>query len=50
MRLIQRYLFRQLLGHTVVATAALTGVAVLTASLSALDILVSDRQSAVIFA
>ncbi len=50
MRLIQRYLFRQLLGHTVVATAALTGVAVLTASLSALDILVSDRQSPVIFA
>jgi lipopolysaccharide export system permease protein len=50
MRLIQRYLFRQLLGHTVVATVALTGVAVLTASLSALDILVSDRQSPVIFA
>ncbi len=50
MRLIQRYLFRQLLGPTVAATAALTGVAVLTASLSALDILVSDRQSPVIFA
>ena len=50
MRLIQRYLFRQLLGHTVVATAALTGVAVLTASLSALDLLVNDRQSAIIFA
>ncbi|HEX3915895.1 MAG TPA: LPS export ABC transporter permease LptF [Caulobacteraceae bacterium] len=50
MRLIQRYLFRQLLGHTLVATAALTGVAVLTASLSALDILVNDRQSPVIFA
>jgi len=32
-----------------VATAALTGVAVLTASLSALDILVSDRQSPLIF-
>jgi len=50
MRLIQRYLFRQLLGHTLVATAALTGVAVLTASLSALDLLVNDRQSAIIFA
>jgi lipopolysaccharide export system permease protein len=50
MRLIQRYLFRQLLGHTLVATAALTGVAVLTASLSVLDILVNDRQSPVIFA
>ena len=50
MRLIQRYLFRQLLGHTLVATVALTGVAVLTASLSALDILVNDRQSPVIFA
>jgi lipopolysaccharide export system permease protein len=49
MRLIQRYLFRQLLGHTVVSTAALTGVAVLTASLSALDLLVNDRQSIVIF-
>ena len=49
MRLIQRYLFRQLLGHTIVATAALTGVAVLTASLSALDILVNDRQSPIIF-
>ncbi|HEY2706463.1 MAG TPA: LPS export ABC transporter permease LptF [Caulobacteraceae bacterium] len=50
MRLIQRYLFRQLLGHSLVATAALTGVAVLTASLSALDILVNDRQSVLIFA
>jgi lipopolysaccharide export system permease protein len=50
MRLIQRYLFRQLLGSTLVATAALTGVAVLTSSLSALDILVDDRQSPLIFA
>jgi lipopolysaccharide export system permease protein len=49
MRLIQGYLFRQLLGHTVVATTALTGVAVLTASLSALDVLVNDRQSPLIF-
>jgi lipopolysaccharide export system permease protein len=50
MRLIQRYLFRQLLLHILVTTAALTGVAVLTASLSALDVLVSDRQSPLIFA
>src|SRR5215469_2830844 len=50
MRLIQRYLFRQLLGHTLLATAALTGVAVLTASLSALDVLVNDRQSPLVFA
>jgi lipopolysaccharide export system permease protein len=49
MRLIQRYLFRQLLGQTVLAAAALTGVAVLTASLSALDVLVNDRQSPIIF-
>lgn len=49
MRLIQRYLFRQLLGHTLLATAALTGVAVLTASLSALDVLVNDRQSPLVF-
>ena len=49
MRLIERYLFRQLLGPTLLATAALTGVAMLTSSLSALDVLVSDRQSPIIF-
>jgi lipopolysaccharide export system permease protein len=49
MRLIQGYLFRQLLGHTLLATVALTGVAVLTASLSALDVLVNERQSPLIF-
>jgi lipopolysaccharide export system permease protein len=49
MRLIQRYLFRQLLGQTVAVAATLTGVAVLTASLSALDVLVNDRQSPIIF-
>ncbi len=49
MRLIDRYLFQQLLGPTILATAALTGVAVLTSSLSALDLLVNDRQSIVIF-
>jgi lipopolysaccharide export system permease protein len=49
MRLIQGYLFRQLLLTTLVTTAVLTGVAILTASLSALDVLVNDRQSPVIF-
>ena len=50
MRLIERYLFQQLLGPTVMATLALTGVALLTSSLSALDLLVNQRQSLVIFA
>ena len=50
MRLIERYLFRQLLGPTVMATLALTGVALLTSSLSALDLLVNQRQSLSIFA
>lgn len=50
MRLIQRYLFRQLLGQAAVATAAVTGVAILTASLSALDFLVNSGQSLVVFA
>jgi lipopolysaccharide export system permease protein len=50
MPLIDRYLLRQLLGPTVLATAALTGVALLSQSLSALDIIVSQGQSALIFA
>ncbi|HWA59831.1 MAG TPA: LPS export ABC transporter permease LptF [Caulobacteraceae bacterium] len=50
MRLIQRYLFRQLLGPTLLAIAALTAVAVLSQSLSALDILVDQRQSPLVFA
>jgi lipopolysaccharide export system permease protein len=45
MRLIDRYLFRQLLGPTLLATAALTAVAVLSQLLSGLDILVDQRQS-----
>ncbi|HEY3799790.1 MAG TPA: LptF/LptG family permease [Caulobacteraceae bacterium] len=49
MRLIDRYLFRQLLGPTILATLALTGVAILTSSLSALDVLVNERQSPVVF-
>ena len=50
MRLIDRYLLRQLLGPTVFATLALTAVALLSQSLTALDLIVSQRQSAVIFA
>jgi lipopolysaccharide export system permease protein len=49
MRLIERYLFRQLLGPTLLATAALGGVALLSQSLSALDIIVDQRQSALVF-
>jgi lipopolysaccharide export system permease protein len=49
MRLIDRYLFLQLLGPTLVATLALTAVAILTESLSALDILVDQRQSLWVF-
>jgi lipopolysaccharide export system permease protein len=46
---IQKYLFRQLLGPTVVAAAALCGVTVLSASLKFLNIVVSERQSALMF-
>jgi len=49
MRLIERYLFRQLLGPTLLATAALSGIALLSQSLSGLDILVDQRQSPLIF-
>jgi lipopolysaccharide export system permease protein len=49
MLLIERYLFRQLLGPTLLATAALSGIALLSQSLSGLDILVDQRQSPLIF-
>ncbi len=49
MRLIDRYLLRQLLGPTVLATIALAAVAPLSTSLSQLDIIVSQRQSAFVF-
>jgi lipopolysaccharide export system permease protein len=49
MRLIERYLFRQLLGPTLLATAALSGIALLSQSLSGLDILVDQRQSPLVF-
>lgn len=50
MRLIDRYLLRQLLGPTVLATLALAAVALLSQSLTALDLIVSQRQSALVFA
>jgi lipopolysaccharide export system permease protein len=49
MRLIDRYLLKQLLGPTILATLALTGVALLSQSLSALDLMVNQRQSAMVF-
>jgi lipopolysaccharide export system permease protein len=49
MALIDRYLLKQLLGPTVMATLALAAVALLSQSLSALDIIVSQRQTALVF-
>ncbi|WP_411288825.1 LPS export ABC transporter permease LptF [Phenylobacterium sp.] len=49
MRLIDRYLLRQLVGPVVLATAALTVVALLSQSLAALDLIVAQRQSAAVF-
>lgn len=49
MRLIDRYLLRQLLGPTLLATAALTSVVLLSESLSALNLIVNQRQSAGVF-
>jgi lipopolysaccharide export system permease protein len=48
-RLIDRYLLRQLLGPVVLATAALTAVALLSQSLAGLDLIVNQRQSALVF-
>jgi len=49
MRLIDRYLLRQLLGPTVLATTALTAVALLIQSISGLDLIIAQRQSALVF-
>ncbi len=49
MRLIQRYLFRQLRGPTIAATSALGAVAILSQSLSTLDLIVDQRQSSLVF-
>jgi lipopolysaccharide export system permease protein len=50
MRLIERYLFRQFLGPTIAATLALGVVALLTQSLTFLDIIVDKHQSVLVFA
>jgi len=50
MRLIQGYLFRQLLLPTLLAIAALGGVALLSQTLSTLDLVVSQRQGLFVFA
>ncbi|HTK35799.1 MAG TPA: LPS export ABC transporter permease LptF [Caulobacteraceae bacterium] len=49
MRLIEGYLFRQLLAPTLAASLALGGVALLSQSLSSLDLLVDQRQSILVF-
>src|ERR1700741_2356715 len=49
MRLIDRYLWRQMLGPTLLATGALTPVALLSQSLAGLDLIVNQRQSAMVF-
>lgn len=49
MRLIDRYLLRQLLGPVVLSTLALSAVALLSQSLSGLDLIVNQRQSALVF-
>lgn len=49
MRLIDRYLLRQLVAPVALATAALTAVALLSQSLAGLDLIVNQRQSALVF-
>jgi lipopolysaccharide export system permease protein len=49
MRLIQRYLFRQLLGPTLAATLALLAIGLLTQTLFALNIIVEQHQTAAVF-
>jgi lipopolysaccharide export system permease protein len=49
MRLIDRYLLRQLLGPTVLAIVALSGVVLLSQVLQSLDLVVNQRQSITVF-
>lgn len=49
MKLIERYLFRQLLGPTLAAVGALAGVAILSTSLGRLELIVEYGQSAAVF-
>src|ERR1700749_4459190 len=48
MKLIDRYLFRQLLGPTLLATLAFSTVMLLGQSLQALDLIVNQGQSAAV--
>jgi len=50
MRLIDRYMFRQLLGPALAATAALAAVLTLSQTLTFLDILVGQKQGILVFA
>ncbi len=50
MKLIERYLLRQLLGPTLAASVALAGVALLSSSLGQLELIVDQGQSATVFA
>jgi lipopolysaccharide export system permease protein len=49
MTLIERYLFRQLLGPTLWAMAALAALGILSQSLAGLDLIVEQRQSTWVF-
>lgn len=49
MRLIERYLFRQMVGPALWALASLAAVGMLSQSLSALELIVEQRQSAWVF-
>jgi lipopolysaccharide export system permease protein len=49
MKLIDRYLFLQLLGPTLAALAALCGLALLSQALGGFELIVEQRQSAVVF-
>jgi lipopolysaccharide export system permease protein len=49
MRLIEKYLFRQMLWPTLAATAALGAVALLSQTLSQIDVLVNQHQSVTVF-
>src|SRR5271163_3391164 len=50
MRLLDRYLFREMLGPTLLATVSLGLVGVLSQSLEALDIIIKQGQSALVLA
>src|SRR6516225_7834095 len=50
MSLIEGYLHRQLRGPTLQATLALSGVAILSESLSAIGLVLNQRQSPLVFA